>query len=63
MALLHVLAVRLSFGLEFTRSGNFQAQSIQFLYEDSFAGSPPRGGIVDEFCGVENLAQTAAVSA
>jgi hypothetical protein len=34
-----------------------------FVSEDSFAGSPPRGGIVDEFCGVENFAQTAALSA
>ena len=40
-----------------------KGQSSQFLYEDSFAGSPPRGGIVDELCGVEDITQAATVSA
>jgi hypothetical protein len=58
-----VLAMRLSFDLEFSRSRKFPGVVQPILSEDSFAGSPPRGRIVDEFCGVENLAQAAAVTA
>jgi hypothetical protein len=57
-----VLAARLGFGLEFSRSQ--KPQVVQPIFVRGFIrGFSPARRIVDEFCGVENLAQAAAVSA
>jgi len=58
-----VLAARLGFGLEFSRSQKTYRVVQPISVRGFIRGFSPARRIVDEFCGVENLAQAAAVSA
>jgi hypothetical protein len=62
--LVTALAAQLSFSLEFSHSGNSQLAIQPFFGQtDSFAGSPARGRIINEFRGMENFTDAAQVSA